>query len=463
MDTNACRLFVLSVAQAMDKGTDDNTKRPGAGRARPRGLPALGVADQVRGGQEHRPPRRQDAPRLRRLGLQARHGARALRARRQGRLGDGPDERGAAPVRRQGGPARLRGARLLEPDLQPPRGRERGQEARRGRQARAGREAARAGREGGGHASPRRPPERHGRRAARPALHHPRAEAASTRRSSRGGCGPGGATRVRGARRRPGHRRRPRRRPARRDRRARPRTGARSLGTRRPTRRRPPCWLGARASSAPRGLATRARHPPLRRRTAAGRAPGVHRPRRRDAGRRRAGRAGRRRRLAGLRAGRGDDPRRGAGARARWSCRRRSPSRGWTSASTRRPRWPTRSARASTSRSSTCRPPVLGLPRLPRPQARARRRARARPAGHAHADGHRLPDRRPALEVLRRRHGPAVPDRAGHGRPPRLVRARLHRPLLRGPGLPGPRQLHGELQPPARPVRHRAAARAGRR
>ena len=121
-----------------------------ARRVRPRELPALGVADQVRGGQEHRARRRQDAARLRRHGLQARHGARALPARREGRLGDGPDERGAAPVRRQGRPARLRRARLLEPDLQPPRGRERGQEARRRRQARARRAAHGAGRGGGG-------------------------------------------------------------------------------------------------------------------------------------------------------------------------------------------------------------------------------------------------------------------------------------------------------------------------
>ena len=142
MDTNACRLFVFSVAQAFDKVTDDNTRVLEPGETARAGLPALGVADQVRGGQERRPPRRQDAARLRRLGLQARHGARALRARRQGRLGDGPDQRGAAPVRRQGRAARLRRARLLEPELQPARRRERGQEARPGRQARAGRAAA---------------------------------------------------------------------------------------------------------------------------------------------------------------------------------------------------------------------------------------------------------------------------------------------------------------------------------
>src|SRR3984885_12574238 len=103
------------------------------GRVCPGQLPALGVADQVQRGQEHRPRGRQDAPRLRRHWVQARHGARALPARRQGGLGHGPDQRGAAPVRRQGGAARLREPRLLEPALQPPRGRERGQEARRRR------------------------------------------------------------------------------------------------------------------------------------------------------------------------------------------------------------------------------------------------------------------------------------------------------------------------------------------
>ena len=147
MDTNACRLFVISVAQAMDWATDEQHEGPPAGRVRARGLPALGVADQVRGGEERRPPRRQDAPRLRRQRLQARHGARALRPRREGGLGDGPDERGPAPVRRQGGPARLRRARLLEPDVQPARRRERGQEARPGRQARARRAARGPGRQ----------------------------------------------------------------------------------------------------------------------------------------------------------------------------------------------------------------------------------------------------------------------------------------------------------------------------
>ncbi len=66
MDTNACRIFTYSVAQAMDGETENNTKTLAPGRVRARELPALGVADQVRGRQEHRPRRRQDAPRLRR-------------------------------------------------------------------------------------------------------------------------------------------------------------------------------------------------------------------------------------------------------------------------------------------------------------------------------------------------------------------------------------------------------------
>ena len=48
------------------------------GRAGSRELPPLGMADQVRGREEHRARRRQDAPRVRRLRVQARHGARAV-------------------------------------------------------------------------------------------------------------------------------------------------------------------------------------------------------------------------------------------------------------------------------------------------------------------------------------------------------------------------------------------------
>ena len=157
MDTNAARALRL-LGRAGDGQGDRQQHEDARGRrARARRLPALGVADQVRGREERRARRRQDAPRLRRLRLQARHGARALPARRQGRLGHGPDERGAAPVRRQGRAPRLRLARLLEPVVQPARGRERGEEARRRRQARARGEAGgRGGREGGEGARARR-------------------------------------------------------------------------------------------------------------------------------------------------------------------------------------------------------------------------------------------------------------------------------------------------------------------
>ena len=69
----------------------------------------------------------------------------------------------------------------------------------------------------------------------------------------------------------------------------------------------------------------------------------------------------------------------------------------------------------------------------------------------------------PLLEVLRRGHGPARAGGARHGRPPRHVRARLHAPLLRGHGLPRPRELHGQLQRPGDAVRHRRARRLGGR
>ena len=100
-----------AAVRVLGRAGDGQRHRPQHGQAparrvRARELPALGVADQVRRRQEHRPRRRQDAARVRRHRLQARHGARALPARRQGRLGDGPDQRGPAPVRRQGGAAR---------------------------------------------------------------------------------------------------------------------------------------------------------------------------------------------------------------------------------------------------------------------------------------------------------------------------------------------------------------------
>ena len=238
---------------------------------------------------------------------------------------------------------------------------------------------------------------------------------------------------------------------------------------RRPARRSCSCWAAtprrsACAATRPptvlsrarAGAGRRPRDPPVRPRRAARRARDVQRALRGRRRGRRARRPGRRRRLAGL----------GAGRRA--AARRAAPARGGRAAGAAgraAAGLPRRQGVGALLRGQgrrvhpdhrRRRTPVLGLPRVPRAQARRGRRARARPAGHAHADGLGVPDRRAALEVLRRRHGPAVPGRAGHGRPPRLVRARLHRPLLRGPRLPRPRQLHRELQPPARPVRDRA-------
>ena len=58
--------LVFSVANALDRVTDGSQKNPTVGRAGPRQLPALAVADQVQRGQERRPRGRQDAPLLRR-------------------------------------------------------------------------------------------------------------------------------------------------------------------------------------------------------------------------------------------------------------------------------------------------------------------------------------------------------------------------------------------------------------
>ncbi len=106
---------------------------------------------------------------------------------------------------------------------------------------------------------------------------------------------------------------------------------------------------------------------------------------------------------------------------------------------------------------------VLGLPGVPPPQARRRDRTRPRRDRDAHADGQRVPDARAVREVLRRRHGSARRGRPGHGRPARHVRARLQREVLRGHGLPRPRQLHGQLQRDAHRRTRSPSARAGRR
>ena len=153
-------------------------------------------------------------------------------------------------------------------------------------------------------------------------------------------------------RRRPGApRSRARRRRARRRgraRRERPTRRRRSFARRSPT--------GTGAFSAHELACARARpgrghgDPALRRVVAPGLVAGLPRRARRDGRRRRAGRADRRRRAASVRA-----PRRGPAHAAprrtsSRSCRRRSPSRGSTSASTPPPRSRTRCARASSSR-----------------------------------------------------------------------------------------------------------------
>ena len=183
---------------------------------------------------------------------------------------------------------------------------------------------------------------------------------------------PGGGDRGAAAAGRPAHGARPRRRPGRRADRDRRRGRRGRRRARRPRRRRRRCCAGSSGRRRPtgcsatrRGPAPRTRAAPVRRRHAAGRRGELRRRARRHRDRRRAGRPGRRRRLARVGA-RGRDPARAApNAARRSSCRRRWPSRGSTSASTRRPRSPTRSRRASTSRSSTSPGAVLGLPRLP--------------------------------------------------------------------------------------------------
>ena len=125
MDTNASRAMVVLGRPGARQGHRRLADQPGGRRAGPRQLPALAVADQVQRGQERRPRGRQDAALLRRHRLQeAAAAARALPARRQGRLGDGADQRGAAPVRRQDRASGHGVARLLEPGDQP-RGRSR--------------------------------------------------------------------------------------------------------------------------------------------------------------------------------------------------------------------------------------------------------------------------------------------------------------------------------------------------
>ncbi len=104
---------------------------------------------------------------------------------------------------------------------------------------------------------------------------------------------------------------------------------------------------------------------------------------------------------------------------------------------------------------------MLGLPGLPRPEARERPRARHRRGHDALADGRRGARAGHLQQVLRRRPGPARAGGPGHGRAPRHVRARLLREVLRGPRLPRPRQLHGQLQRRGHALRDRRAQGLG--
>ena len=261
----------------------------------------------------------------------------------QGRLGDGADERGAAAVRRQGRAARLRVARLLEPVVQPARGRERGQEARRRRQAGARRAAA----------SPRpRPRRRRNRRRRSRSTSRgrpPPARACSSRGSFRAtpdasaiACGAGGDGDPARAGR-PAHGPRPRRRPARRGHRPRLRHGRLRRARRRAGRRRDASFASL-VGSAEDGAAE----------IVDGRRGTRRRP---DAGH--GGRALR----AVDAAGRGDDASRGAAAPRRRRRARRGRGRSSRAA---RPR-PTSSSRSpardrstSSSRGSRSRSPTRG-------------------------------------------------------------------------------------------------------
>ena len=233
----------------------------------------------------------------------------------------------------------------------------------------------------------------------------------------------------------------------------------RSCELRSPNATEPPRPRARCARARPCG---RERRPALRRVVASRVGADLPRRARGHGRRRRTGRSHRRRRAAALGA-----PRRGAARRRRAptssrSSLRRSPSRGSTSESTRRRRSPTRCARASTSRSSTSR--ASSAPTSSRSiddKLERGHRARARRDDDPLADGPGLPAARPAREVLRRRHGSARRGRPGHRRPPRHLRPRLHREVLRGHGLPRPRQLHRQLQRRGDAVRDRAAQGLG--
>ena len=102
---------------------------------------------------------------------------------------------------------------------------------------------------------------------------------------------------------------------------------------------------------------------------------------------------------------------------------------------------------------------MLRLPGLRCPPAAAGPPAQLRHDGDAHHDRARLSRARPVLEILRCRSAAGAGAGARHGRAPRRLRPRLHREVLRGPGLSRPCQLLGQFHQGASALRRRAAAR----
>ena len=108
-------------------------------------------------------------------------------------------------------------------------------------------------------------------------------------------------------------------------------------------------------------------------------------------------------------------------------------------------------------------PPVLRLPRLPRGQAAGGQGARPRLDDDALADGERLPHARALRRSSTTRTRSARRGRARHGRPPRHLRPRVQREVLRGHGLLRARQLLRQLQRASCCRTRSSRARAGRR
>ena len=106
------------------------------------------------------------------------------------------------------------------------------------------------------------------------------------------------------------------------------------------------------------------------------------------------------------------------------------------------------------------RPPMLRFPVLFRAKARQGQERPLDATTTRSLTGLGYPGARPAGQVLRSGHGAAGRDRARHGRPPRCLRARLLREILRGHGLSRPRQLHRQFQR-ARSIPYGIEARKG--